>query len=248
LYASRLTRGPVELAFTDRHDGVSGAPFDSLNLGWSGGDDPAAMAENHRLLMEDFAPGDGVERLAELKQEHGREVVRVGPEGPGHGVDGHLHGIGDGLVTSEPRITLAVRAADCVPVLFADTEAGMIGACHCGRLGLELGIVPATLAAMREYGASRVMAWVGPHVCGGCYEVPLRMQTDVAAVEPTTRATTSWGTPSLDLGAGVRAQLQREHVGVVDLSLCTRESPDLFSYRRDAKLSGRQAGVIRIAE
>ena len=90
MYATRLTHGPVELAFTDRHGGVSGAPFDSLNLGWSGGDDPQAMAENHRLLMDDFAPGDGVARLAELGQVHGDQVVVVGPEGPGHGVHGHL--------------------------------------------------------------------------------------------------------------------------------------------------------------
>jgi len=247
LYASRLTHGPVELAFTDRHDGVSGAPFDSLNLGWSGGDDPGAMAENHRLLMDDFAPGDGVERLAELKQVHGREVVPVGPDGPGHGVDGHVHGIGDGLVTAEPGITLAVRAADCVPLLLADIEARVIGACHCGRPGLVAGIVPATLAAMRQLGASRITAWVGPHVCGRCYEVPTRMQADVAAVEPATAATTSWGTPSLDLAAGVGTQLEREHVDATHLSSCTRESPDLFSYRRDGKLSGRQAGVIRIA-
>jgi YfiH family protein len=174
--------------------------------------------------------------------------VCVGPEGPGHGVDGHLHGIGDGLVTAEPGITLAVRAADCVPVLFADTEAGMIGACHCGRPGVVAGIVPATLAAMRDLGASRITAWIGPYVCGRCYEVPSRMQADVAAVEPATRATTSWGTPSLDLGAGVRAQLARAQVGLIDLSCCTRESPDLFSYRREGKLSGRQAGVIRMAE
>ena len=67
----------------------------------------------------------------------------------------------------------------------------------------------------------------------------------VAAVEPATRATTSWGTPSLDVGAGVRAQLEREGVVVVDVSCCTRESPDLFSYRREGAMSGRQAGLIR---
>ena len=60
-------------------------------------------------------------------------------------------------------------------------------------------------------------------------------------------STTSWGTPSLDVGAGVRAQLVRDGVEVVDLSTCTRESPDLFSYRRDGRESGRQAGIIRIA-
>jgi YfiH family protein len=245
LYATRLTHGPVELAFTDRHGGVSGAPFDSLNLGWSGGDEPGAMAENHRLLMDDFAPGDGVGRLAELGQVHGRQVAVVGPEGPGHDVHGHLHGIGDGLVTAEPGITLSVRAADCVPVLFADAYAGVIGACHCGRPGVVAGIVPATVAAMRELGATEITAWVGPHVCGRCYEVPQELQDDVTAIEPVTRATTSWGTPSLDVGAGVRTQLEREGLDTVDLSRCTMESPDLFSYRREGKLSGRQAGLIR---
>ncbi len=245
MYAARLTHGPVELAFTDRHGGVSGAPFDSLNLGWSGGDDPQAMAENHRLLMDDFAPGDGLERLAELGQVHGDQVAVVGPEGPRHDVHGHLHGIGDGLVTAEPGITLSVRAADCVPVLFADPRAGVIGACHCGRPGVVAGIVPATVEAMRQLGATQIAAWVGPHVCGRCYEVPAELQEEVAAVEPATRATTSWGTPSLDVGAGVRAQLDREGVDVVDVSRCTRESPDLFSYRREGKLSGRQAGLVR---
>jgi polyphenol oxidase len=245
LYAARLTSGPVELAFTDRHGGVSGAPFDSLNLAWSGGDDPDAMAENHRLLMDDFAPGDGVAGLAELGQVHGNDVVVVGPEGPGHDVQGHLHGIGDGLVTTQPGITLAVRAADCVPVLLADRDAGVIAACHCGRPGVVAGIVPATLAVMREHGATAVTAWLGPHVCGRCYEVPQAMQDQVAAAEPATRATTSWGSPSVDIGAGVRAQLEREAVEVVDLSRCTLESPDLFSYRRDGTRSGRQAALIR---
>jgi copper oxidase (laccase) domain-containing protein len=83
-------------------------------------------------------------------------------------------------------------------------------------------------------------------VCGRCYEVPQQMQDDVAGVEPASRATTSWGTPSLDVAAGVRAQLEREGVDVVDLSRCTRESPDLFSYRRDGPRSGRQAAMIRI--
>ena len=247
MYAARLTHGPVELAFTDRHGGVSGAPFDSLNLGWSGGDDLEAMTENHRLLMDDFAPGDGVERLAELGQVHGHDVVVVGPEGPGHHVHGHLHGIGDGLVTAEPGITLSVRAADCVPVLFADVGAGVIGAAHCGRSGIVAGIVPATLAAMRRLGATAITAWLGPHVCGRCYEVPQAMQDDVAAVEPATRSTTSWGTAALDVGAGVRAQLERDHVGIVDVSRCTMESPDLFSYRREGRRSGRQAGLVRLA-
>ena len=247
MYAARLTSGPVELAFTDRHDGVSAAPFDSLNLAWAGGDEPLAMAENHRLVMADFAPDAGLSSLAQLSQVHGNVVAVVGEDGPRHDVQGHLHAVGDALVTTQPGVSLMVRAADCVPVLFADESRTVVGAAHCGRPGLVAGIVAATVTALRGLGAARLTAWVGPSVCGRCYEVPPELQDAVAAVEPVSRATTSWGTPSLDVAAGVRAQLERDEVEVVDLSRCTLESPDLFSYRRDGARSGRQAAMIRIS-
>jgi hypothetical protein len=133
-----------------------------------------------------------------------------------------------------------------VPVLLADAEAGVVGAAHAGRPGLAAGVVPATLARMRDLGASVVTAWVGPHVCGACYEVPEEMRDEVGALVPEAVATTSWGTPSLDLGAGVRAQLAAGGVSVVDAARCTRESPDLYSYRRDGLRAGRQAGLVRI--
>jgi YfiH family protein len=243
LYSSRLTHGPVALAFTDRHGGASRAPYDSLNLAWAG-DDPGDLAENHRRLSEDFAPGDPV---AALSQVHGREVAYVGTEGPSTELHGHLHARADGVVTDQPGMTLMVRGADCAMVLFADAEAGVIGGCHAGRPGLVVGVVPATIARMRELGADDITAWLGPHVCGRCYEVPQEMQEEVAAAVPESRAATSWGTPSLDIGAGIRAQLASEGVACVDLSVCTRESPDLYSYRRDRLASGRQAGVIRMA-
>ena len=105
-------------------------------------------------------------------------------------------------MTARPGVVLAVRAADCVPVLLADPDAGVIGAAHAGRPGLVAEVVPHTVAAMRALGAADITAWVGPHVCGACYEVPAEMQAEVVAVEPAAGATTSWGTPSLDLGAG----------------------------------------------
>jgi polyphenol oxidase len=247
VYAARLTHGPVELAFTDRHGGVSAAPFDSLNLAWAGGDEPDAMAENHRLVMADFAPGSGLGSLAQLSQVHGNDVAVVGSDGPGHDVQGHLHAVGDGLVTTRPGVSLMVRAADCVPLLLADESGEVVGAAHCGRPGLVAGIVPAVVSAMRGLGAGPLTAWVGPHVCGRCYEVPGQLRDEVAAAEPASRSTTSWGTPAVDVGAGVRAQLEHDGVAVVDLSRCTRESADLFSYRRDGPRSGRQAGIIRIA-
>ena len=107
-------------------------------------------------------------------------------------------------------------------------------------------MVPTTVERLRSWGATGVTAWVGPSVCGACYEVPGEMQDEVAAAVPAARATTSWGTPSLDLAAGVRAQLEARGVTVVDVSRCTRESQDLYSYRRDGSGAGRHAGLIRL--
>jgi polyphenol oxidase len=239
VYAYRTTHDPVgrpvELAFTDRYGGVSAAPFDSLNLAVEGGDDEAAREQNLRILLGDFAPGAA---LADLHQVHGRDVVVA---------DGAAtRATADGLVTDRPGVVLMIRAADCVPVLLADAAAGVVGAAHSGRPGLAAGVVPRTVRRMRELGATEITAWVGPHVCGACYEVPAEMRAEVGAVEPASVATTSWGTPSLDLGAGVRAQLDREGVRVVDVSRCTRESPDLYSYRRDGQAAGRLAGVVTL--
>lgn len=237
MYAHRTTLGPVDLAFTDRHGGVSGVPFDSLNLAIEGGDDPADCAENLRLVLADFAPGD---ELADLYQVHGARVDVL--------EDRRFTGRpdADAIISFSPGRVLAVRAADCVPVLLADPVAGVIGAVHAGRLGLTAGVVPATVQRMRDFGATDIFAWVGPHVCGACYEVPAQLQAEVGAIEPDSVATTSWGTPSLDLGAGVRAQLERDGVAVIDAAICTRESPDLYSHRRDGPRAGRQAGLIRL--
>ena len=237
MYLHRERLGPADLAFTDRHGGVSAAPFDSLNLAITGADEAGARAENLRRVLDDFAPGAG---LVDLHQVHGDRVVVA--EEPSSGPRPEA----DGVVTDRPDLVLLVRAADCVPVLLADPAAGVVGAAHAGRPGLAAGVVLRTVQAMRDLGASSLTAWVGPHVCGACYEVPEAMREQVAALEPASRATTSWGTPALDIGAGVRAQLVRSGVQVVDVAGCTRESEDLYSYRRDGEGAGRLAGLIRL--
>jgi YfiH family protein len=148
----------------------------------------------------------------------------------------------DALVTDVPGVALVVRVADCVPLLLADPARGVIGAAHAGRLGLVAGVVPATVAAMRDLGAEELVAWVGPHICGRCYEVPDTMRADVAAVVPEAFAETSWGTPAVDVGAGVGAQLRAAGADVVDAELCTREDERLFSHRRHDL--GRLAGLV----
>jgi YfiH family protein len=172
-----------------------------------------------------------------MRQVHGAEVEVV-DEWPRSEPP-----ICDALVTSKPGVALCVRAADCVPVVLADADAGVVGVAHAGRAGLVSDVVDSTVAAMRRQGAQAVTAWIGPHVCGGCYEVPRQLRDDVAAAVPAAYACTTWGTPSLDLGAGVASQLRAAGCTVVDASACTRESADLYSFRRDADASGRQGGI-----
>lgn len=178
-------------------------------------------------------------RLARLTQVHGDQVLVVEqPMSLGEVPSG------DALVTTTRGLGLMIRVADCVPVVLADPDAGVIGAVHSGRPGMVLDIATRAVEVMRAHGASRIRAWIGPHVCGACYEVPQQMQDEVAALVPAARATTSWGTPALDIGAGVRFQLERAGAEVTVVGGCTREDPGLHSYRRDGAEAGRFAGLV----
>ncbi len=237
MFAYRASLDRAEVAFTDRHGGTSAPPFDTLNLGQASGAEAEAVERNHELVA--VALGVDRRRLVRMRQVHGADVavVRSAPAE-------HERPQADGFVTDEPGLVLTVRVADCVPVLLADPEAEVVGCTHAGRAGVAGRVVPRTVDRMRDLGARRITAWVGPHVCGACYEVPAAMQVEVAAAVPATRSTTSWGTPALDLGAGVVAQLRESGCDVVTVDGCTRESPDLFSHRRDGERSGRFGGFV----
>jgi YfiH family protein len=122
----------------------------------------------------------------------------------------------------------------------------VVAAAHAGRRGLAAGVLTRTLAAMVELGADpgRVEAALGPAAGGCCYEVPAAMRDDVEAAVPGSAATTTWGTPALDLRAGAGQQLAA--LGVRDVRVvggCTIEDPTLYSFRRD-RVTGRFAGVV----
>ena len=231
--------GDLEIAFTDRDGGVSEGERASLNLGSAGGDSMANVVANHRAVAEAL----GVDGLSAMSQVHGSDVVHleaVRPEGSGAVPQC------DATVTDAPGLALLVRVADCVPVLLADPAAGLVGAVHAGRPGLVEGVVPATIAELRSRGATALRAWVGPRVCGSCYELPAQMADDVEAAVPGTRSTTSWGTPAVDIGAGVLAQLRAGDVEITDVGAhtCTIEDERLFSFRRQGAESGRLGGVV----
>ncbi|WP_030542978.1 peptidoglycan editing factor PgeF [Streptomyces albus] len=231
--------GGARFAFTDRWGGVSAAPYAELNLGGAVGDDPAAVRKNRELAAESL--GLAAERVVWMNQVHGRDVAVV--DGPRNGsADDAV----DAVVTARRGLALAVLTADCVPVLLADPAAGVAGAAHAGRPGLAAGVVPALVGAMVRLGAepSRLVARTGPAICGRCYEVPETMRDEVAGLVPEARAVTAWGTPALDVPAGVRAQLAGLGVErVASSSVCTRESADHFSYRGE-RTTGRLASYV----
>ena len=222
----------VRFAVSDRAGGVSAAPYASLNLALHVGDDPAAVAENRARLTAAL----GVDRIAWMDQVHGSNVAVVDAS--------ESCPSADALVTRERGVALAVLVADCTPVLAADPAAGVAGVAHAGRKGLAGGVVPALLRAMRDLGATEIVARVGPSVCPRCYPVPLALREEVAAVVPEARSVARDGQPSIDVAGGVVAQLAAEGVRVDWLPGCSAEDPALFSYRRDAGTTGRYAGLV----
>ncbi|MFI8087550.1 peptidoglycan editing factor PgeF [Streptomyces sp. NPDC086080] len=229
----------AHFAFTDRWGGVSAAPYAELNLGGAVGDDPGAVRTNRELAARCL--GVDPDRVVWMNQVHGADAVVVDEPWGGSPVPET-----DAIVTARRGLALAVLTADCVPVLLADPVAGVVAAAHAGRPGMLAGVVPAAVRAMTGLGAdpARIVARTGPAVCGRCYEVPEAMRAEVAAAEPAAHAETSWGTPALDVAAGVAAQLDRLGVRDRELSpVCTLESKDHFSYRRD-RTTGRLAGYV----
>lgn len=238
----------VRAAFT-RAVGLPGAGPASVgvvagNLSRTVGDQAGVPARRAALAAWIGAP------VAYAWQVHGRGVhVVTGPaQVP---VDGPV-AQADALVTVGPRVALGVLVADCVPILLADAVAGVAGVVHAGRAGVVADVVGAAVGAMRRAGADpeRLHAVVGPSVCGRCYEVPADLRDQVAAVVPAARATTSWGTPALDLRAAVHARLADVGVRhVEDVAACTLEDDAWFSHRAtqaSGRPAGRFAGVVRV--
>lgn len=205
--------------FSTRKGGVSRGPYESLNLGPLTGDEPVAVEENRRRLAEatvSFAAG---------LQVHGTELHEWGavPEGPAPEGDGHL--------TSTPQVGLMVLVADCLPIaLVAPGRAAML---HGGWRSLAGGIVAKALDRFDE----PPRAVIGPGIGPCCYEVGEEVLAEFAELDGVAEGR------MLDLKAVARAKLGGA-ASVEDVDLCTSCNPELFfSHRRDAGITGRQAGV-----
>lgn len=231
---------------TTRNGSVATGVHASLDLGSASvqhGDSDAAtvaVAEN-RARVAAFLPSAPVW----LTQVHGRDVVQVD--------DGNVAAMraaparADAMVTRDHDVVLAVRAADCVPVLFAARDAPVVAAAHAGWRGLASGVLEATLATMNVPPAS-IVAWLGPAIGARAFEVGADVLAAFCAVDERARIHFSGGANGkwqADLHALARQRLER--AGVADVTACDACTHDdaarFFSFRRDGG-TGRMAALI----
>lgn len=239
----RLWEG-VRYFCTTRHGGVSSKPWDSLNLGLHTGDNPIHVVENGRRLQA-LLPGEPLW----LKQVHGvgvfdadrclspYDAARVPP-------------IADAAITTMANRVLAIMTADCMPVVFVNSQASALGVAHAGWRGLAAGVLEETLRLLRLKGsaADRWQAWIGPAISQAHFEVGadvfdafVTQDHQAAAYFVPNRTGRKW---MADLPGLARLRLNRAGVGTIEQSgYCTYgQTNDFFSYRR-ASVTGRIATV-----
>ena len=232
-------RPGIRVGFTDTTAG---------NLAFHVSDDPALVAAR-RAAVDARLGGPGL-ALAYMNQVHGADVAMVAG-----GERGAAAPTADAMVL-EPdgqACGLAVMVADCVPVVLVGEKPGgglLLAVAHAGRPGVETGVIDAVTGRLRAAGAQSVEAWLGPSVCGACYEVPEDLRERVSRSAPQAFATTSWGTPALDLPAAVLAQLRAGGVRAHASGICTLEDQRYYSHRRsqrDGAPEGRFIGFVAAA-
>ena len=223
----------VRHAFFTRQGGVSEGLYASLNGGLGSSDDPERVRENRRRMAQ--ALGVPADALVSVHQVHSPDAIVV--EKP---FSAGPRPKADGMVTDRPGLALAITTADCGPVLFADAEAGIVGACHAGWRGALIGILESTLAAMETLGArrERTVAVLGPTIGPNAYEVGPEFRAQFMEKDegnerffrPSARAEHFM----FDLPAYIVTRLKAAGVGeAADLGLCTYSDEErFFSYRR----------------
>ncbi|NEX59809.1 peptidoglycan editing factor PgeF [Noviherbaspirillum galbum] len=230
---------------TLRSGGVSRGPYAALdgsggfNLGTHVQDDPAAVAANRALLRQDL-PAEP----AWLNQVHGSRVADAAGIAPGATVDA------DASVAAGPGAVCIIQTADCLPVLFSDVQGRVVGAAHAGWRGLSGGVLENTLARMRDAGAGEIVAWLGPAIGPGAFEVgeDVRAAFRAAHAEADAAFRPIAGTGGKFLAdIYALARLRLRHAGVANVSgggWCTvTEASRFYSYRRD-RVTGRMASLI----
>ncbi|MGO4386434.1 peptidoglycan editing factor PgeF [Microvirga sp. 2YAF29] len=222
----------IRHAFFTRQGGVSEGIYASLNGGIGSSDEAEHVKENRRRMAE--AVGVKPDALISVYQVHSPDAVLV--KGPWSSERPKA----DAMVTRTPGIALAITTADCGPVLFADHEAGVIGATHAGWRGAVTGVLESTLDAMERLDAqrSRIVAVLGPTISQKAYEVGpefvARFAEEAPGHELFFRPSDKPDHAMFDLPGFIGARLRAAGVGsFTNLDLCTYSDEErFFSYRR----------------
>ena len=233
----RAAVGVADVICTGRGGGVSGAPYESCNVGDHVGDDPDAVAENRRRVAESAGLPDPTTWVW-LEQVHGTEVhvAEAGVSRP--------KPVADAAVTAVAGLPLAVVTADCAPIVVASDRA--VGVIHAGHRGLLAGVIEHAVAQLRELDGGPIDAFLGPCIRPAHYEFGAReLAAFVDHFGPRVAGHTASGHPALDIPAAVEIALARAGVDAshfIDSGICTATSTEHFSYRRDGT-TGRQVTV-----
>jgi len=224
------TLSPLRHGFFTRRGGASSGVFEGLNCGMGSSDQIEAITINRTRVAD--AMGVPLDALMGVHQVHSADVVTV----TSHSADRPK---ADALVTATHGVALSVLSADCQPVLFADEDAGVIGAAHAGWKGALGGVLEATLDAMEALGASRANthAVIGPSISQRAYEVGPEFFEDFLAEDPAFARFFTQGNGDkfqFDLPALGLHRLREAGVGNAEWTRhCTFSDPDRFySYRR----------------
>lgn len=241
---------PIQHGVFTRLGGVSQAPWDSLNVGGTVGDDLDAVAKNHELMYA--ALGLDGTKVCSVWQVHSADTVIADAPLP----DRKWLAKADGIVTDKMGLTLAMRFADCVPVLFYDPVQHVIGMAHAGWRGTVQGAAISTLYAMRDtYGSrpSDVLAAIGPSIGPEVYQVGPEVVKAVEAYFGTTDGLIRWaedGSTYLDLWEANRLSLVKAGVEKIEVAgICTAQNThEFFSHRAEKGRTGRFGAVIALME
>lgn len=232
----------VRALSTQRGGGVSGYPFESLNLGAHVGDVAGDVAENRRRLRQEAGlPAEP----AWLSQVHGTLVADL-DRFDGRDLAGAVPSA-DAAITRRPGRICTILTADCLPVLFASEMGDAVAAAHAGWRGLAAGVLEAAVAALRVEPRC-LLAWLGPAIGPAHFEVGPEVREALVQGDPGAEsafATNSRGRFMADLPALACSRLARLGIErVYGGRACTYRSGDqYFSHRRDGK-TGRQATLI----
>jgi len=253
LQAETLTKlDRIRHGFFTRTGGVSDGVYATLNGGTGSDDAPAKVSENRARMAA--ALGVAPDRLLTAYQIHSPDVVVA--ENPWPRAERPR---ADAIVTRVPSLAIGVTTADCGPLLFADMQAGVIGAAHAGWRGALSGVIAATVDAMEALGAqrARIAAALGPTIGQTNYEVgPEFVERFLAAEPANARFFTDAereGHAMFDLTGYIAERVHASGIGQFeDLALCTFAEPERFySYRRMTRLGeadyGRHINAIALA-